>query len=67
MSRFMVATEGGNIAGLREACQAFVDSLWIPAHLTAEQAAAFALECFRRTVAGELELLAIVPTNPEQR
>jgi hypothetical protein len=59
MRRFTVSSEGSSRLGLRELCQRFADNLWVPDHLTDEQAAAFALDQFRRTVLAELEMLGV--------
>jgi hypothetical protein len=64
MRRFTVASEGDNRLGLRELCQRFAEDLWVPAHLTDEQAAAFALDQFRRTVLVELEMLEVSCEEP---
>jgi hypothetical protein len=65
MQRFVVTTEGSDKLGLRQLCQDCINDLWIPAHLDDEQAAAFALDWFRRAVLAELELLE-VSTAAEQ-
>ena len=57
--QFKVMTEGSNRLGLAEACQAFADAQWVPAHYTAEEAAEFILNQFRLAVLSELELLQV--------
>jgi hypothetical protein len=57
--RFVVMTEGSNRLGLAQLFQNWVNDLWIPAHLDDEQAAAFALDYFKRAILAELELLDI--------
>ena len=59
MLAFQINTEGTNRLALKELCQRFVDEAWIPAHLSKEQAEEFVLDCFKRTVEGELELLEV--------
>lgn len=54
---FNVTSHGHNRLGLAEACQRDVDELWLADHMTAEQAAASALDQFRRTVLAEIEML----------
>lgn len=59
LQRFVVTTEGKNRLGLRELCERFVNDLWVPAHLADEQAAAFAVDQFRRTLLAELEMIDV--------
>jgi hypothetical protein len=59
MPRFIVKTEGSNKLDLRKTCEEFVKDVWVPTHLTPEQAAAFVLDCFKRTVQSELKLLEV--------
>ena len=59
MRQFVVTTDGKNRLGLRELCEGFVNQLWVPAHLADEQAAAFALDQFRRTLLAELEMIDV--------
>jgi hypothetical protein len=59
MQRFVVATEGSDKLGLARLCQDCINDLWIPAHLDDEQAAAFAIDWFKRAVLAELELLEV--------
>jgi hypothetical protein len=66
MPRFVVTTEGSDKLGLAQLCQDCVNALRIPAHLDDGQAAAFALDWFRRAIMAELELLE-VSTAPGQR
>jgi len=61
--RFTVTTEGRNELDLRGLCDRLVNGLWIPDHLTADQAAEYAADYFRRTVLGELELLNVTTTE----
>jgi hypothetical protein len=60
MHRFQVTTEGGNRLNLTALCESFVNGLWIPAHLSSEQAAHFALDYFKRTIEQEIKLLSII-------
>jgi hypothetical protein len=55
--KFTSTTEGTNRLGLRELLQRYADEQWVAVHLTPEQAAESVLDCFKRAVAGELELL----------
>ena len=59
MKRFVVSTEGQNRSNLRQFCEDFVNDLWIPAHLSPEQAAQFAMDYFKRTVQMEMKLLTL--------
>lgn len=59
MRRFVVTSEGISRLGLAAVCEKFANDLWVPAHLTEDQAVAFALDQFRRTLAGELEMLNV--------
>jgi len=59
MGRFVVTTEGNNKLNLRTVCEEFVNTLWIPTHLTPELAVKFAVDCFKRTLVSELELLDV--------
>ena len=40
-------------------CQKHIDGLWIPEHLTPQEAAAFALDHFKRAVVSGLEVLEV--------
>jgi hypothetical protein len=57
MRAFAAKTDGANRLGLRELLQRYADDQWVAAHLTADQAAASVLDCFKRTVRQELEML----------
>lgn len=65
MKRFTVSTEGQNRLNLRKLCEATIDDLWIPNHLTPEQASEFAMDYFKRTVLSELELLEVSCVDTE--
>ena len=56
---FNAATEGLNRLGLRELLQRYADDQWVAAHMTEEQAAESVLDCFKRAVAQELQLLEL--------
>jgi len=56
---FTVHTEGSDRTGLRALAQGYVDQLWIPTHLTPDQAREFVLDQFKRAIAGEFELLEV--------
>jgi hypothetical protein len=64
MPQFTITTAGSNQLNFRQLCEEVVNSLLIPSHLTPEQAAAFALDYFRRAVLSELELLEVSPETP---
>ena len=66
MQRFTVMTEISNRLNLRQLCEEFVNNLWLPTHLTPEQAADFAADYFRRTVLSELKLLIISSVTEEK-
>ncbi len=59
MQRFTVTTEGTDKLGLRQLCEQVVNDLWVPAHLTPEEACHFVQDHFRRSVLAELELLDV--------
>jgi hypothetical protein len=60
---FTVSTEGRDSLGLRQIAENFANQQWVPAHYTPEQAANFLHDQFKRTVAMELELLAVSCTE----
>ena len=57
--QFKVETTGPDPLNLRRLCEDHVNALWVPDHLTPEQAAWFAFDHFRRTLLMELELLVV--------
>jgi hypothetical protein len=57
MRRFLATTEGRNQLGLRELLQHYAEEQWVADHLTPEQAAESVLDCFKRAVRTEMELL----------
>lgn len=57
MRVFTAKTEGSDRLGLRELLQRYADDQWVATHMTPDQAAASVLDCFKRAVAAELELL----------
>jgi hypothetical protein len=59
MRKFIVTTESQNRLGLRELCESYANDQWIAAHMTPEQAAESVLDCFRRAVLAELEMLEV--------
>ena len=63
MRRFTVTSEGSDRLHLRQLCEEFINDLWLPAHLTPEQAAAFAAYYFRRAVLSELKMLEVTITE----
>ena len=59
MRRFTVTTEGENRLGLRELCEAWCNDQWVANQMTPEQAEASLLDCFRRALRQEMELLEV--------
>jgi hypothetical protein len=59
MRTFHATTAGQNRRRLCELLQTYADEQWVAAHMTPEQAAQSVLDAFKRTVAGELELLQL--------
>ena len=57
--KFVVKTEGRRSLNLLGLAEEFANSQWIPAHYSAEQAAEFVLDQFKRTVAEELEMIEV--------
>jgi hypothetical protein len=55
--RFTVTTEKPGPLAIHELLERHANALWVPKHLTEEQAAAFALEHFRRQVEEELQMV----------
>ena len=52
-------TDARDDLDLQDLCQRHIDGLWIPAHLSPEEAGRFALEHFERTVAEGLRVLTV--------
>jgi len=59
MRTFIAKTEGPNRLRLRELLQRYADDQWVAAHMTPDQAAESVLDCFKRAVRQDLELLAL--------
>jgi hypothetical protein len=59
MRTFTAATEGSNRLGLCELLERYANDQWVAVHLTDELAAASVLDCFKRTIRQELELLEL--------
>ena len=59
MRHFVATTEGPNRLGLRELLQRYASEQWVAVHMTPEQAAESVLDCFKRAVRQELELLEL--------
>jgi len=57
MRVFKAKTEGRNRLNLRELLQRYAEGQWVADHMTNCQAAESVLDCFKRAVASELELL----------
>jgi len=57
--RFSVTTEKSGPLAIHELLECHANSLWVPAHLIGKQAAAFALDHFRRQVEVELAMVKI--------
>ena len=58
--RFSVTTTGRDPLGLAEVLERFANEQWVPVHYTAEQAAQFVLDQFKRTVATGLEQMQVI-------
>jgi hypothetical protein len=56
---FTAHSEGPDRTGVRALAQAYFDQLWIPTHLTQDQAREFVLDQFKRAVLADLELLGV--------
>jgi hypothetical protein len=59
MRTFQATTAGPNRLGLRELLQTYAEGQWVADHMTPEQAAESVLDCFKRTVRQELDLLEL--------
>ena len=59
MRTFTATTEGQNRLGLRELLERWANEQWLADHMTPEQAAESVLDCFKRAVRQELELLEL--------
>ena len=57
--RFEVTTETPGLLSIHELLERHANKLWIPEHLTDEQAAAFVLDHFRKQVETELQMAQI--------
>lgn len=56
---FRVTTENPGPLAIHELLERHANSLWVPNHLDAEQAAAFVLDHFRRQVEAELAMVKL--------
>lgn len=59
---FTIYSDGPNRTGLVAFAQRYVDQLWIPTHLSPDQARDFVLDQLKRAVAAEMELLEVRST-----
>jgi hypothetical protein len=59
MRTFTATTEGQSRLGLRELLRSYANEQWIAGHYTLEEAADISLDCFKRLVKRELELLEL--------
>jgi hypothetical protein len=57
MRVFTAKTDGANRLGMRELLQRYANEQWVAAHATPAQAAESVLDCFKRAIRQELELL----------
>jgi hypothetical protein len=57
--RFTVTTTKPGPLAIHELLERHANELWMPMHLTDEQAAAFVLDHFRRQVESELQMVEI--------
>jgi hypothetical protein len=64
MRTFTATTEGPNRLGLRELLQRYADEQWVANHMTDEQAAESVLDCFKRALGQELEMLELTREPP---
>ncbi len=56
---FTVHSDGPDRTRLVALAQRYIDELWIPTHLSSDQARAFVLDQFQRAVAADLKLLEV--------
>lgn len=63
MRTLTAKTGGANRFGLRELLPSYANEQWVAVHLTTNQAAESVLDCFKRAMRGELELLDLECTN----
>jgi hypothetical protein len=63
--RFAATTTKPGPLAIHDLLESHAISLWVPDHLTDEQAAAFALDHFRRQVETELQMAQIRPLEVE--
>lgn len=59
MLKFSAKAHGRSSLNLAAMIEAFANQQWVPAHMTPEQASAFVLDQFRRTVNSELQTVGI--------
>ena len=59
MRTFRATTEGQNRLGLRELLEHYAHEQWVADHMTPEQGTESVLDCFKRAVRKELELLEL--------
>ena len=59
MRTFTATTEGPNRLGLHELLERYANEQWVAEHMTLDQAAESVLDCFKRAVRQELELLEL--------
>jgi len=64
--RFSVTTEKSGPLAIHELLERHANSLWVPAHLADDQAAAFVLDHFRRQIESELAMarIELSPDSP---
>ena len=53
--RFTVTCIGSDPLGLREMLERFANERWLPVHVTRDEAAAIALDQFKRTITQTME------------
>ncbi len=63
---YTIHSDGPDRTGLVAMAQRYIDELWVPTHLTPDQAHEFMLDQFKRAVVGELELLEVRRTSPAE-
>ena len=60
---FTIYSDGPDRTGLVALGQRYTDQLWVPMHLTPDQAREFVLDQFKRAVAADLEVLEVIESN----
>jgi hypothetical protein len=56
---FFIHSDGPDRTGLAMLAEHYVNQLWVPTHLTPDQAREYVLDHFKRAVAADLEMLEV--------